>query len=362
MIPSFKNIHLKFKLDGIHFNREELKEVAYSYVKEGKPYEQTIGNFLMDWLDAKTYVEVFTSGSTGTPKSIRLDKQAMVNSAIATGDFFGIQPGDSALHCLPSHFIAGKMMLVRAMILGLSLDVVAPVSNPLKNCDKNYDFCAMVPLQVENSVEDLAMIKKLIVGGAPTSKELRERLQAISTHIYATYGMTETITHIAAKPLNHLPKGFQSIYKTLPNIKVTTDDRDCLVINAPRITEEKIITNDVVEIISETEFDWLGRYDNVINSGGIKLHPEQIEEKLNEYISNRFFITAVDDAQLGQKLILLIEDAAEAINIPQLTKTIQDSKKLSKFELPKTIYTLKSFIETDSGKIQRTKTLASLGF
>ncbi len=358
MIPTFKNIHLKFQLDGNYFDKEALKEVAYSFIKEGKPHEQTIGNFLMDWLDDKTYVDVFTSGSTGTPKLIRLDKQAMVHSALATGDFFGINAGDTALQCLPSNFIAGKMMLVRAMILGLKLDLVASTSNPLAKLHKNYDFCAMVPLQVENSLEDLHKINTLIVGGAPASAALIARLQKVSTNIFATYGMTETITHIAVKPLNHLPKGKTASYKTLPNIHISTDNRNCLVIEAPRITSEKIVTNDVVEITSETEFNWLGRFDNIINSGGIKLHPERIEEKLCNFINTRFFVTAVEDTQLGEKLILIIEDTLENINIEALHKALKDSKKLSKFEVPKEIYTLKSFVETNTGKVQRGLTSA----
>lgn len=362
MIPTFKNIHFKFKLDGIYFDREGLKEIAYSFIKEGKPYEQTIGDFLIDWLDDKLYVAVFTSGSTGKPKPIRLDKQAMVNSALATGDFFGIKPGDSALQCLPSNFIAGKMMLIRAMILGLSLDLVSPTSNPLNTHYKQYDFCAMVPMQVENSLEQLHQIKTLIVGGAPASATLIERLQSVSTNVFATYGMTETITHIAAKPLNNLPKNTNAHYQTLPNIDIYTDDRNCLVIDAPRITDEKIITNDVVEIISATEFDWLGRYDNVINSGGVKLHPEQIEEKLSSIISQRFFVSAIADTQLGRKLILLIEDTQQILDVSDILKTIKQSDKFSKFEIPKAVYTIKHFTVTNSGKVQRGETVALLGF
>ncbi|MBC8754557.1 AMP-binding protein [Kordia sp. YSTF-M3] len=362
MIPTFKNIHVKFKLDGNYFDREGLKEVAYSFVKEGKPYEQALGDFLIDWLDEKEYVVVFTSGSTGKPKSIRLNKQAMVHSALATGDFFGIKPGDSALQCLPSNFIAGKMMLIRAMILGLELDLVAPTSNPLENQYKHYDFCAMVPMQVENSLEQLHQIKTLIVGGAPASKALIERLQNVSTKVFATYGMTETITHIAAKPLNNLPKGETAQYQTLPNIHISTDDRNCLVIDAPRIHPKKIITNDVVQLISETEFDWLGRFDNVINSGGIKLHPEQIEEKLSAFISGRYFVTGIDDSQLGKKLLLIIEDTAQNVEVSNLLETIKLSKKFSKFEIPKIIYTVKNFTETNTGKVQRGKTVASLGY
>lgn len=354
MTPTYKNIHLKFKLDGNYFNREDLREVAYSYVKEGKLYEQVIGDFLIDWLNEKTYVDVQTSGSTGIPKTIRLDKQAMVHSALATGDFFGVSVGDSALHCLPSNFIAGKMMLVRAMILGLELDLVAPKSNPLKKIKQSYDFCAMVPLQVEKSFEQLAMIKKLIVGGAPPSKQLIKSLQNVATKVYATYGMTETITHIAAKPLNHSIKE-NNHYHTLPNISIEKDHRNCLVIDAPRIHPKKIITNDVVEIISENKFNWLGRYDNVINSGGIKLYPEQIEEKLSTLISERFFVAGQADEKLGQKLILVIE--AIEVDKEAILQQCKEVPKLSKFEVPKKIYTIEKFSETASGKVQRSQTL-----
>lgn len=360
MIPTFKNIHFKFRLDGNYFNREDLKEVAYSYVKEGKPYEKEIGDFLIDWLNDMPYVDVFTSGSTGKPKPIRLDKQAMVHSAIATGDFFGIQPGDSALQCLPSNFIAGKMMLVRAIILGLSLDLVAPSMNPLAENAKRYDFCAMVPIQVENSLKHLHQIKTLIVGGAPASSNLIEQLQNVSTHVFATYGMTETITHIAAKPLNKLSKDGIAHFSTLPNITVQKDTRDCLVIHAPRIHSDEIITNDVVEIISDTQFNWLGRFDTVINSGGIKLHPEQIEEKLSAFISGKYFVTGIDDDQFGKKLILIIEDEKKELDSSKLLETIKQSKKFSKFEIPKAIYTLQNFVETNTGKVQRSNTTALL--
>ncbi len=360
MIPTFKNIHFKFRLDGDYFNREDLKEVAYSYVKEGESYEKEIGNFLIDWLDDKSYVDVFTSGSTGKPKPIRLDKQAMVHSALATGDFFGIQPGDSALQCLPTNFIAGKMMLVRAMILGLSLDIIAPSMNPLAENDNSYDFCAMVPIQVENSLKHLHQIKTLIVGGAPASSSLIKQLQNVSTDVFATYGMTETITHIAAKPLNKLSKDTIAHFSTLPNITVRKDDRDCLVIQAPRIHTEEIITNDVVEIISNAQFNWLGRFDTVINSGGIKLHPEQIEEKLSSFISGRYFVTGIDDDQFGKKLTLIIEDEKNELNTSKLLAEIKQSNQFSKFEIPKEIYILQNFTETNTGKVQRSKTVALL--
>ena len=279
MRPSFKNVHLRFRLNGLYFNREDLKEVAYSLVKEGVPYEQAIGDFLMDWLNEKDELEVQTSGTTGTPKIIKLKKHHMVNSAIATGDFFGISVGDKALHCLPSNFIAGKMMLIRALILGLEIDTVMPSSTPLKGLPyKEYDFSAMIPLQVKNSLNELARIKTLIIGGAAVSEPLMKDLQKLPVKAYETYGMTETITHVAAKSLNASSK--TDTFKGLPGVNFASDDRNCLLIDAKEVSDNKIQTNDIVEIVSKSEFKWLGRYDTIINSGGIKLIPEQIELKL----------------------------------------------------------------------------------
>ncbi|NAS30098.1 AMP-binding protein [Flavobacteriaceae bacterium R38] len=352
--PAFKNVHSKFKFNNLSFNREELKEVAYCLVKEGLPFEQSIGDFLIDWLNDKTHVEVQTSGTTGTPKTIRLDKQHMVNSAIATGNFFKINPGDSALHCLPSKFIAGKMMLVRAMILGLEIDVVPPSSNPLDKIDSTYDFCAMVPLQVQNSITRLHHIKKLIIGGAKASNDLIQKIQGIPVEAYETYGMTETITHIAAKKLNHFKdqkEKLNAAFKTLPGVLIKTDDRNCLIIDVPKVSDKKIITNDVVEIISENTFHWLGRYDNIINSGGIKLIPEQIESKLTGIIKGRFFVTSKKDKQLGEKLVLVVEGANNSEE--ELLDKIKKLNTISKYEIPKEILFSDHLKTTKNGKIIR---------
>lgn len=361
MVATFRSIHRCFKLNGFHFNNEELREVAYSLIKEGFPYEQLFGEFLMDWLDTKTYVEVKTSGTTGTPKIIQLQKQQMMNSALATGSFFGISAGDKTLHCLPSNFIAGKMMLVRALILGLELDLTAPTSNPLKNIEKDYDFCAMVPLQLQHSIAKLNKIKTLIVGGAPVSNVLIEEIQDSSTKIYATYGMTETITHIAAKQLN----GFESsavvkktLFKALPDVSLSIDDRNCLVIDAPTVSEEVIKTNDLIRLTSENEFEWLGRYDHVINSGGIKLIPEQIEAKLRGLILNRFFVTGKKDKELGQKLILIVEGSTSLQK--ELSNLIKSIDTLDKFEIPKEIHFTDKFEETATGKILREATFSKV--
>ncbi|MEG1230522.1 MAG: AMP-binding protein, partial [Flavobacterium sp.] len=294
-----KNVHNYFKLDGYHLNAADLCQIGYSFIKEGDAYERSIGEFFLDWFDHKDYIEMTTSGTTGLPKLVRLEKQAMIQSALATGDFFGLKPGDKALLCLPTQFIAGKMMLVRSLILGLELDVVVPSTEPLAYNKKQYDFVAMVPLQVQNSIGKLKNIKKLIIGGAKIDSSLEEKLLPLKTEIYETYGMTETITHIAAKRVG------ESVFSILPNVKIEKDDRGCLVIYVSSISNEPIITNDLVDLVNENQFSFLGRFDNVINSGGVKLIPEQIEAKLAGKINSRFFVTGVPDTTLGEKLILV---------------------------------------------------------
>ncbi|UOB17316.1 AMP-binding protein [Abyssalbus ytuae] len=352
--PTFDKVHLKFKLNGLHYDREELKEVAFSFVKEGEPYEQSMGDYLMDWLNNKDHLFVKTSGSTGTPKLIRINKQHMVNSAIASGDFFGITMGDTALHCLPADFIAGKMMLVRAMVLGLEIDLVRPSLNPLQGIKKDYDFSAMIPLQLKNSLNNINHIKKLIVGGAYVPGNLVEKIQNIPTEVYETYGMTETVTHIAAKKLNNFNSEEEKNnihFKLLPNIKISKDDRDCMVIDAPDISEERIVTNDIVKIISGEEFDWIGRHDNVINSGGVKLIPESIEAKISGAIPNRFYVTGKDDENLGKKLVLVVEGGNN--NKEDIINKVKSVPALDRYEIPKEFIFVDNFKETENGKIIR---------
>ena len=174
-VLSLPETHPEFRLNGLYYTNEDLAAVAYSLIKEGEPYEGQAGNFLLDWLNDKDYVEVKTSGSTGPPKRIRIKKQQMINSARATGKFFDLGPGTTALHCLPVNFIAGKMMLVRAMLLGWKLDLELPKANPLDRIFKIYDFCAMTPFQLDNSLSRLHLIKKLIVGGGMVSENLNPR-------------------------------------------------------------------------------------------------------------------------------------------------------------------------------------------
>ncbi|MEM9076459.1 MAG: AMP-binding protein [Bacteroidota bacterium] len=355
MNPSWQNIHRSFRLNGLFYSRDTLKEVAYSLVKEGMDFEKDIGDFLLDWCSNKDFVEVPTSGSTGTPKKIPLQKSQMVNSALATGQYFNLAPGNSALLCLPVTNIAGKMMLVRAMVLGLHLYYVKPSSQPLQETNKTYDFCAMVPLQAEKSLEELSRIQTLILGGAPISYALEERLQKQHNRIFATYGMTETITHIAVRQI--CPQNMSS-FELLTDVQISQDDRNCLIVDAPKISDIEVVTNDIVELISEASFIWLGRYDNVINSGGVKLIPEQIEAKLSPLISTRFFVTGIPHETLGEKLVLILEG-----NIPKENKiiaSIRNENLLDKFEIPKEVFVVEKFTETKTGKVNRGKTMNTL--
>ncbi|AWA29213.1 O-succinylbenzoic acid--CoA ligase [Flavobacterium magnum] len=342
--PTYLNVHNQFKLNGFHLDRDDLCRVAYSFIKEGDDFERPVGHFLLDWFDHNDFIEMNTSGSTGIPKVIRVEKQAMVNSALATGDFFELSPGDKVLNCLPVKYVAGKMMLVRGFILGLDMDFVAPTARPLKNNDTPYEFSAMVPLQAQNSIGELHQVRKLIVGGAKINATLEKELQNLPGDVFETYGMTETVSHIAAKKVGERP------FTVLPNVAVTVDDRSCLVISAPAISADVIVTNDLVDLISETQFIWKGRIDNVINSGGVKLSPEQIEEKLYKQLDRRFFVAGVPDEDLGERLILVVEGSPYVLPEGLFNH-------LDKYEKPREVVFVAQFSETGNGKIIRKATL-----
>lgn len=344
---TYKNVHNHFKFNGVHLGREQLCTVAYSFIKEGADFQKALGDFLIDWFDDKTYIEMNTSGTTGAPKLIRVEKEAMVSSALSTGDFFDLNPGNKVLHCLPVDYVAGKMMFVRSFILGLDMDFVEPNSNPLEYNDVKYDFAAMVPLQAKNSLAKLTNIKKIIIGGVKIHKSLEQELVKLPNEIYETYGMTETITHIAAKRVG------ERAFTVLPNVNVSSNENNCLVVHAKKINPEPIVTNDIVEIVSDTQFVWLGRFDNVINSGGIKLIPEKIEEKLSTHIPRRYFVYGQADDVLGEKVVLYVE--GEPIAIDEGVFSVLD-----KYEKPKNIVFIPKFTVTATGKIVRKESIDSL--
>lgn len=324
------------------------KEFEFSQ-SAGEIWEKEIVDFLNEWFSDKDFILSKTSGSTGIPKEIRIPKSAMKMSAELTGEFFGLKKGDTALLCMPVNFIAGKMMIVRAIELKLKLYCIQPKSEINLSEFPILDFVPMTPMQVKNSFESLSKIKILLIGGAPVSNELRRQLSKLQIRIFESYGMTETITHIALKEIS------DEWFSILPKVKIRKDNRGCLVIKTPYF-EEEIITNDLVEIKNEIQFKWLGRFDNVINSGGIKLFPEQIEKKLKPFIKEEFIISSIPDEKLGQKLVLIIES-----ELPLDLDLGKFAEVLGKFEIPKETYFLEKFPRTESGKIQRLKTLEIIG-
>ncbi|MDO5654524.1 MAG: AMP-binding protein [Flavobacteriaceae bacterium] len=283
-------------------------------------------------------IPVQTSGSTGTPKKILLPKKAMLQSASMTASFLNLKRADSALMCLPVQYIAGKMMIVRAVHSQMKIFFTEPKTQIL--IEQPYDFCAMTPMQAQNSMKDLHQIQTLILGGAQVTHQLENQLAKIPSRIYETYAMTETITHIAMRQLNH-----QKAFHTLENIEISSDQRDCLVIKTPYF-HEKIQTNDVVEILNDKSFKLLGRIDNIINSGGIKINPETLENLLRPYISHEFIVHFKTDSKLGQKVVLVIE----ANEIAEIT---YPADLIPKNQQPKEVVFVPKLPRTPNGKVKR---------
>ena len=349
-----QTLHPAFKLNGLEFSSaEEVLNFADGLLEDGNAQEESVVRFIEQWLDFTETVTVRTSGSTGEPKEIQLKKQHMINSAKATGAYFKTGSGTRGLLCLSADYIAGKMMLVRAMVLGWDLHVVTPSKDSLTEYDNDYDFVAMVPYQVWHSLPALGKVKKLIIGGGRIPAELDEKLQQVDTEVFATYGMTETATHVAVRRINGPARS--DSFTALPDVKFDTDERSCLVINAPRVLDAPISTNDVVSLHSPINFTWHGRYDNVINSGGVKIYPELVEAKLTSDIQSSFMIASEKDAELGERVILVYE--GDEHSVPNLSEAFS---KLEPFERPKRVYSLSKFVYTETGKLKRQDVLKVL--
>ena len=324
-------------------------------------YEQKIVDFCQKWLVRQQEFVLKTSGSTGEPKQIILTRNQMIASAKLTGKTFGLNEGDSALVCLNVEYIAGIMMLVRGMELGLKLTIVEPSGNPLQNLENSgFDFYAFVPLQLQNilenekNIEFLNKAKAIIVGGAAVNKVLEKEVQKISVPVYSTYGMTETVSHIAVKRLNGVNKN--DSFQVLEGVIIGIDERNCLNIIAEASNNLLIQTNDIVEIINEKEFQLIGRFDNIINSGGVKIQLEKVEKLIENETkilnAKRYFAYGIEDERLGQKLVLFVE--GETVNHDlKNTFLINIQSVLSKYEIPKEIYFVERFMETATGKIDK---------
>lgn len=345
------------------------------------PYEQRVLQLAQDWLSGQETFTLHTSGSTGTPKPIHLTRAQMATSARWTGQALGLQAGDAALVCMSVEYIAGFMMLVRGFELGLPLTIIDPTSQPLAALppDTCFAFTAMVPLQLQATLHGAAherailnRMKGILIGGAPVSVPLEEQAQQVHTPLYHTYGMTETVSHVALRRMNGAERS--DYFVPFPEVRLEVDARECLVITAAVTNGETVQTNDRVALRADGAFRWLGRLDNVINSGGVKVQVEKVETAMETWLlqyqnglhaERRFFVGAIQDARLGQAVVAVLEGepfGGEPILAPELATEIRTAlqQTLSRYEVPRHFFFVPKLLETPTGKIDRRANLASL--
>ena len=326
----------------------------------------SLDDFLSEWQNDSPYVHVQTSGSTGAPKPMLVEKRRMLASARITCDFLHLQPGDTALLCMSLDYIAGKMMVIRSLERGLKLIEVEPSGHPLSTIRsalplgsaKNYklDFAAMVPLQVYNSLqvpeerERLMQIRHLIIGGGAIDDEMAAQLKSFPHAVWSTYGMTETLSHIALRRLSG-PEASEW-YTPFPSVKVSLSDEGCLVIDAPEVCSERLITNDIADLSlgpgPSDRFRILGRKDNVICSGGIKIQAEELERQLRPHLRVPYLISKRPDAKFGEVVVLLTEGSVDEAR--QVCERV-----LPKFHQPRAYMHVDQIPLTATGKPQRWK-------
>lgn len=320
----------------------------------------TLEEFLSEWNNSDERVLVHTSGSTGKPKPMRVEKRRMLNSARITCDFLGLKPGDTALLCMPLDYIAGKMMVVRSIERGLKLVSVNPGGHPLKDVSGDITFAAMVPMQVYNSLQvpeerdRICRIRHLIIGGGAIDARLEAELKSLPGDIavWSTYGMTETLSHIALRRVNG--DGASEWYEPFDSVKVSKNGEDCLVIDAPLVCAAPLVTHDIVELetyiynkVEKVRFRIKGRLDNVICSGGIKIQIEEVERLLKTVLREPFMIAKRKNEKFGEVAVLLTESA----DLPLVEKACRDV--LPKYWVPKECLHVAALPLTETGKPKR---------
>lgn len=325
-------------------------------IGNSKKEETKVKEFLHIWKNDEKNIIQQTSGSTGKPKSIVISKWKMKASAEMTGQYLQLSKCKTALLCMDMQYIGAKMMVVRSLLYQLQLYVVPVNSLPLEHISFHIDFVAMVPYQVEKTLqhhpEKLNLITHLIIGGAPVSEHLRRALKDYSCNTYATFGMTETVSHIALKIL----KEKNAPYEATGNA-IFTIQNDCLVIDSQELKINQLKTNDIVELVDDQHFFWKGRSDFIINSGGVKIHPEIVEQKIQHRFPHaHFIISSQPDVNWGEKVIFIGE--FELQSLLNLNEEIE--KIVNQYEKPKAYFFVKRLAKTASGKIDRIATRNSI--
>ena len=324
-----------------------------SFIQCNTEFQHLVLEAVSEWKNSVEFYTVQTSGSTGTPKSINLKRTQLVASAERSNAFFNLNETSTVLLCLSPKTIAGKMILIRALVGNYAVDVVEPTSNPLMHLptNKTYDFASLVPFQLHRILEEtpysIELFKTILLGGMPLSLETEKNLMQFNCTFYMGFGMTETVSHIAIREVGKIS------YSCMNGVTISINENCCLIINDKCLNIEKLVTTDVIKMLSPNEFIWMGRNDFVINSGGIKIHPEQIERTISKHITGDFIVSYEYDSTLHQKCILIscnpISDEVKQI-ISQAIKT-----HFNKYAIPKK-YICSPIIRRENGKIDRIKT------
>lgn len=353
MMPNsiFQHSHYAFTYNHrLYSGRDELNNFAIVLSRSHLDWEQSIGRFLLAWFDDSADIEMWTSGSTGEPKKIAVPKSAMLASAKRTLSFFKLKTGQKALLCLSPDFVAGKMMIVRAILGELNLLCHGISSNPLKELKETVEFSALVPTQVwlalKESKPKFDLVSHIIVGGAALDSDLALALKELPTKTWETYGMTETVSHIALRPVGDKVNPF---FEVLEGTTIGIDQRSCLFVEPSEINRHRIQTNDVVKLVDKNKFIIRGRFDNLINSGGVKVFPEEVEQFLSDRVKVPFIVTSMPDKKWGQKVVIVFESQTMEIDFNVLFAGLE------KHKVPRQAFFVPSFPMTGSGKVKRTR-------
>ena len=341
-----------YLINNVLYTEDEIVDYANEVLHGDKEkWEKDIWRSIVDWFDDKDHIIFQTSGTTGIPKDISHSKASIRKSARITRDYFSLTEDSAVLLCLPANYVAGRMMIYRSLICEWHLHYIKPAS--LINLPNNivFDFAAMVPMQIHNSIKfnssSLAQVNNILIGGAAISTQLEKTIKRQPSAYFESYGSTETLTHVAIRRLN---KEYE--FHGLGEVHFDTDKKERLIISAPHISKDPIQTNDLVKLNSSRSFNYVGRFDDIINSGGIKINPLEIEDKISSIINSDFYIGKKRDDLLGEKMVLFIK-APESGHIDKTALSRKIEGKLNKFERPKEIIVVKEINRTFSGKIKR---------
>ena len=339
-------------LQGMEYTAGDISRLVAEGAKNCPPALWDLYIFLEKWFDASPVITVHTSGSTGTPKELVVRKDRMMQSARLTCEFLNLQAGDTALLCMNLRYIGAMMVVVRSLVAGLNLIVRPASGHPLSDIEEPLRFAAMVPLQVYNTLrvpEEKARLEQtdiLIIGGGAVDDSLEAEMSALPTAVYSTYGMTETLSHIALRRLNG--DTASKHYYPFPSVELSLSAESTLVIKAPLICGEVLQTNDIACLYPDGSFTIAGRKDNVINSGGIKIQAEEMEKRLRPFIPVPFVVTSVPDPRLGQALTLLIAGQVDVRELESKLQTVLDA-----YHRPRHIFMTESIPQTENGKTDR---------